>query len=406
MGHNNLHRRIIKNFIWTLYSIWAVLYKKFFLIINILIGSFFRKQFTRKEVSKILIIRTDHLGDLVITTPALQTIRKYFPNAKITLLVKDQYVNLMQQFKVADKVLPFPGILGLYSLRHEKFDLAISYKPNTFLLYLILLLMGIKYRVGFDIYGNGITLTTPVTFRYLPEFPSANMREIVMDIPRELGINIRQNNFFLHKPTVNAQNKISKKITNIIGNKKRLLIGMCVGTNRKNTFIDKITMYITIEKRVLPINMYVDLSEWLLKKYSSILFFIGTKDERAYIDSIIQKIGNPNVVNLAGETSPEDLYDLISRLNLLISNDTGPLHIADIIQKPLVTIFGYSDPDIWGPFGKYNYGIARRSDLSCSPCQRMTSKTDYFCNYAACTNRLHLSIIKNVTQSVIEKMPK
>jgi len=100
-------------------------------------------------------------------------------------------------------------------------------------------------------------------------------------------------------------------------------------------------------------------------------------DRAAAARSVVERIGPP-VVDLTGRTDLGVLGAVISRLSLLLTNDSGPAHIAYALGTPTVTIFGETDPEQWGPPPGGPFRVARRV-LPCWPCPEERCMIDYAC---------------------------
>lgn len=400
--------KLYKNTLWFLRNIYLTIYKNIFHFFSLIFKIKTSQKIDKDKVRQIIIIRNDRLGDLLLSLPALNTIRKGFPKATITLFIKQEYAKFISETKLVDRIICYKGTWNLVKyLKRNHFDLSIVFHPPNFLLYLILYLSKIGYRAGYNLYNNGFLLSHPVEFRYLPGYPPLNIKEIFMDIPRGFNLNpvfeITSRIFKCHFP--------DKSNVDMFFNKNHLddggvVIGICSGAGRKSKFIDRIAGYISFEKHVWPKEKYIQLSKWLIDTYNAKIIFIGSKKEKLYIGKIINELSCKNAYDFSG-TSLCELYHLINKVDLLITNDTGPMHIAELLKKPMVAIFGYSDPKIWGPKDNdFPYRIVQRKDLPCIPCQRMQSKRDYMCDNPVCMTHLKQEDVKKATKEIIEKIEK
>lgn len=104
--------------------------------------------------------------------------------------------------------------------------------------------------------------------------------------------------------------------------------------------------------------------------------FFGDASSDALIKEIVQ--GTPKqVINLAGVTSVRELICLIDECDVLVSNDSGPMHIAAALDTPLVALFGSTDEDVTGPYGKPSSILRHKTD--CSPCLKRVCPIDFRC---------------------------
>ena len=112
---------------------------------------------------------------------------------------------------------------------------------------------------------------------------------------------------------------------------------------------------------------------------TALLCFTGALGEREYVQSIIARIGGgpDRIVNLAGRLSLKELIALFSEASLLITNDSGPMHLAAAVNLPTVAIFGPESPEFYGPVG--NSSINLYASLPCSPCLNVYNAKKFIC---------------------------
>jgi lipopolysaccharide heptosyltransferase II len=115
-----------------------------------------------------------------------------------------------------------------------------------------------------------------------------------------------------------------------------------------------------------PLENFARLADNLVGKEAS-LVFTGSPDDREAVQSILGQIQNhQRVVNLAGKTDLKELAGLFSLADLVLTPDTGPMHLAAAVQAPLIALFGPTAPWRTGPYG--NNHVILRKPLACSPC--------------------------------------
>jgi ADP-heptose:LPS heptosyltransferase len=90
----------------------------------------------------------------------------------------------------------------------------------------------------------------------------------------------------------------------------------------------------------------------------------------------VMQLAEVPIASLVGETSIEDLVALIARADLIASGDSGPLHLAVALGRPLVSVYGPTDPAIYGPFNPAGPSAVHRFDLPCSPCYTMAMSAE------------------------------
>ena len=119
-----------------------------------------------------------------------------------------------------------------------------------------------------------------------------------------------------------------------------------------------------------PLPSFLETARQLQKEFKASIFLFGSKADQAVCEQMCEVLSAPpgagTVVNLAGQTSLVEMGGWFSQMNLVLVNDSGPLHLAVAQGIPVVTMFGPTDPKRTGPYGDGHYVL--RSDISCSPC--------------------------------------
>jgi heptosyltransferase-2 len=121
--------------------------------------------------------------------------------------------------------------------------------------------------------------------------------------------------------------------------------------------------------RMLPKDMYIKIANELASDSKYFILFIGSKEEEKLIHEILDKITyKGNVLDLSGKTTLRELFYLISKIDLLVTNDTGPLHIASAQNTKTIGLFGPNTPVRFGPYNKKSVSFYKKSSCTFSPC--------------------------------------
>jgi ADP-heptose:LPS heptosyltransferase len=140
---------------------------------------------------------------------------------------------------------------------------------------------------------------------------------------------------------------------------------LALAENKEYIVINVNASDLRIERR-WPAEYFIKLLQDLTSKDSSILIFlIGSKDEIAYTDGICSLISHQNVISLAGKTTIDQLILLISKAKIMVTNDTGPMHIAFALNTKTISLFGPCSPD---QYGKGENTLVMYKKMYCSPC--------------------------------------
>jgi len=346
----------------------------------------------------ILIVKTSAIGDVTHTLPALHAIRKKYPDAHITWLVEEAAADLIIGHKALDRVLvskrkrwlkdlkkgPRRGaaLMEAYrflkELRDTEYDLLIDFQ-SLLKSGILIALTRAKRKVGFDkgmehaehshIFLN--ERIPPVDMDYhailrelmlLEAIGIGDDREIVFDVP------------------------IADEDRDAV---RRLLASQ--GIAGAKTLV-AINPQATWETKQWKRGEFAALADRLLEKGYDVVF-TGSGDDREEVRNIISRMRN-RCGNLAGETSLKTLAALYEKADVVVSTDTGPMHIAAAVGTPVVALFGPTAPWRTGPFGDKHKVV--RLGLSCSPCfRRQCSTTD-------CMQQITVDRVFNSVQEILQ----
>ncbi len=299
----------------------------------------------------ILIIQTAFLGDVILITPLIRAVKNIFPKAQIDVLIVPQYGailknnpyirNIIGFDKRKNKVKAFWRTLRI--LRKNHYDMAIAPHSSVTTAYLMLL-AGIRERVGFDRWhaAKYLTIKTPH-----PDGVHKIERLLQLVTP------FSDKKFDIQTEIFPGEKEISKakELLSEYFDKEKKLIAVAPGS-------------VWFTKR-WPQEHYIKLSE-ILAKEEYILVFLGAPDEREICRQIID-MADVKALNLAGTTSIPESAAVIALCDLMICNDSGPLHIANAVQTDVFAFFGPTTRK----FGYYPYRKGDKVfeiDLDCRPC--------------------------------------
>jgi lipopolysaccharide heptosyltransferase I len=327
-----------------------------------------------KIPEKILIIRLSAIGDVVHVLPALRLLRSHFPESKIAWLVEDKASGILTGHPDIDDVIVFPrkkwqreilkinktlntlsDILSFYKkLRREHYDLIIDFQGNL-KSGIMNLITGSGKRAGF---GRGHCKEfNYLTTHYQVFPPGKKMHRIDKNLflLKELGI---ENGFQRPElPVFKPDKKYISKFINTGTNPSLPVIIIHPGTSKFGSY------------KQWPPSNYALLADMILDTYEANVVFTWGPYEFGIVKEILEKMKHKALP--ACETrSIKQLIELIRHASLFIGGDTGPLHIASILDIPVVGIYGPKDPEIYGPYsGK---AVVIKKDVPCSPCRKRT----------------------------------
>jgi ADP-heptose:LPS heptosyltransferase len=315
----------------------------------------------------ILIILIAGIGDLIMASASLRALRNGHPDAEIYLLTSSEasilavnypYINRVRSFPVREiRKDKFKGLRAINIIREARkiqFDLCLNlYRVTSWRgalrMGLLMCFLRSQIKAGHDSKGFGLFLGTKAAKETFENrhFTDAmlELAKLAGGVPDDRGIEVfwakgveaKWDTFF---PEGNQQ-------------MRSLRIGINPGADRP-------------EKRWSPEN-YASVADHLseLRGANTFLFGGPGEEDLAYR---IEKAMNYPVTNLAGKLSLNELTYLISRMDLFITNDSGPMHIAAAVKTPVVALFGPEDPMYTKPYTSPDLYRIVQKELDCRPC--------------------------------------
>lgn len=302
---------------------------------------------------RFLIIRIDRIGDVVLSTPVLKSLRKSFPDSFIAFMVQPYTKDILLNNKYLDEIITYEKDKSIFYysnlLRKYKFDYAFLLLPDKKLA-MILLLAGIKHRitVGWKPYQALTFMKMVSRNKYNPLRHEA---DYCLDLARVVGLKYED-----LTPEIHLTNEEIKLSHNLLPKKEDEIIFGINPTSGKSAPNWRIENYITLTKL-------------LLNKYSNIRILFNSEG--------IENISNNfNIKELERiifikELKLRELILYISRLDLLISASTGPMHIASALKIPTLSLFcplTACSPKLWGPLGNESQIILPAENYCSTQC--------------------------------------
>ncbi|MBF0215583.1 MAG: lipopolysaccharide heptosyltransferase II [Candidatus Omnitrophica bacterium] len=313
-----------------------------------------------RKQRRILLARTDRLGDVVLTTPAIRELRRVFPDAFIAVMVRPYAGDIVKNDPHIDEVILydkngahsgfFQTLRFAFSLRKYRFDSAISFHPNN-RTHLIFFFSGIPERAGYD-RNMPYLLTKKVP--HDKQKGDMHEAEYNLDLLEKLGIPVSKDDLCPIMVTSRSEKELVDKIITEKGIKKRFVV-----FHAGASCLSKIWSY----------ENFAEVAVRTRDEFGLDIVLIGSLETLSINEKIVS-IVKKSVHDLAGVLSVGETAELIRRSVLLISNDSGPVHIASAVGTPNVVIFGRKDPGLsplrWGPLGKTDRVLHK--DAGCIAC--------------------------------------
>ncbi|HEY5766196.1 MAG TPA: lipopolysaccharide heptosyltransferase II [Candidatus Udaeobacter sp.] len=300
---------------------------------------------------RILIRSSNWLGDAVMSVPAVRAIKNGRPDVHVTVAAPDKIAPMWKLIPEVDAIILLPkgSIFSVVRLLRQqmRFDVAILF-PNSLRVALETWLSAIPQRVGYRGHRRSCLVDQIVREPRKPRPPEHHSLRFLR-IARECGA--ETSNIEFPKPN---------QTSNI---KHQTLIGLCPGAEYGPA------------KRWLP-ERFAEVAAKITAQASAQWILLGTKNDTAIGEQIATAIGD-HCVNRIGQTTLDQLIDELRRCRLLLTNDTGTMHLAALLGVPVVAIFGSTEPRLTGPLG--NKHIILRHHVECSPCFLRECPIDFRC---------------------------
>lgn len=325
----------------------------------------------RDAIRHVLVRATNWVGDVILMTPALTAVRRAFPLASITALARSPVAELLTASPDVNEVMRDEthdrdgGLAGRLALirevRRQGFDLAIVF-PHAFEAALVAALAGIPIRVGYRAEGRGWLLTHPVKRR-----PSRRHQlHHYLDLVEAFGI----------KP--DHAGPVLRLSLESIAEADRLLGQAGVRPGAVLIGLNPGAAYGPAKR--WPAEQYAALAARLEARCGAIPIILGGPADLEAAEEVMARYEahhRGRLISVAGQTSLLGAAAVIARCRVVVTNDSGLMHVAAALGVPVVALFGPTDPVLTGPVG--NGHTVLRRPVPCSPCRFRDCPIDHRC---------------------------
>jgi len=291
---------------------------------------------------KVLFFRPDHIGDLLLTTPAIHSLKKSFPELNLTVAVGSWSAEILKYNPYIDDIsiinLPWLAreikasyiemVKKIFQLRRSDYDHIFSFRIAAKSA-LVSYLLGGKKRWGFNVVKSRWAFTNNVPYN-----TKKHVVENYLDIIETFGAK-RENNG----------------------------LEIFIREEERSNFIKRFTLpddYVVISPgagyspKLWVSERWAKIADWV--SFNIPVVITGSSSEKSLIKEITSEMKGKSI-NLCGELSIRELAVLIEKSKLLISVDSAAVHIASALSTPLIALFGFTDPVQWGPYPMKNTNI-------------------------------------------------
>lgn len=333
----------------------------------------------KENIRKILCIKPRGIGDIVNSTIIIDNLKNFFPSATIDYLVEPFATHAVEYLPEVNKVInmknrEFPLKVAL-RIRKEKYDLLLDTwcNPRTAQ---ISFLSGVKYRVGFAYRGREYAYNILATSARGKSHSAEHNLEILN--PLNIPVVSKRIHYQIPDDIINDGKKFIN--ANFKGNTKIIGIIPAGGWKSKRCDAEK----------------WVEIINALSNKYSvQFLILWGPGDEQ---DATYIKENTGENCVLAPNTSLIEMSGLIKNCDIILANDSGPMHISAAMNIPTLGIFGPTDPEAHRPYAE-NSDYIIKDDLDCIICNKFECPFNH-----ECMRQLDVSKVLNKIEKIGRKI--
>jgi lipopolysaccharide heptosyltransferase I len=345
----------------------------------------------------ILIVKLSALGDVVQTIPAFEALRNHYSSAHISWLVEEEAADLLQYYPGLDEImvcrrrswlkelrnpLLWPKVsLDIVrfcgSLRQRYYDVIIDLQGLLKSAIWVGLARG-RRKIGFDGTREG-------SWRFLnerlpPYDPDRHSLDRYLDVARYLGAEVE--NVLVRDPWTPAEEHHFRNRLNQVTRNGESPLVVCHPVSRWQT-------------KLWPEAKFARLAAEMVERLQATVVFTGSAEDRDEIAAVMHEAGGVRLYNWAGTTNLRELAYLCKRATVVISTDSGPMHLAAVLGTPVVALFGPTAPWRTGPYG--NTHRVLRMERDCSPCFQRS------CETVECMTAIE---VDDVFRAVVEQLDK
>ena len=305
------------------------------------------------DFRRILLIKPSSLGDIVHALPVVAALKDRWPGARLTWLVKRQWADLVERAAGVDRVWPVDATVGSWlgqvsALRAERFDLAVDLQ-GLFRSGALAWLSNASQRIGLANGREG----SPWFYTHRVPVPTVEMHAVdrYLLVATALGAGPQGTPQFRFK-MLEADFAVVREVF-----------------QRKGSSVDSPWVAMNLSARWptkrWPLSSFAVVLDQLYKEGLGPVAVIGSSSEQHEAIQLRTLTKNP-FVDLSGAVSIGYLPALLSKAALVITNDSGPMHIAAAVGTPVVALFGPTSATRTGPYGAGHRPLAHQ--IPCSPC--------------------------------------
>ena len=332
------------------------------------------------SINKILLIKLRGIGDVILSTIVLENLKHNFPTASIDYLTEKPSEQILSGIDEVNNIhlfsrKDFVGRIKLIKqIRKEKYDLILDFFSNPFTAQ-ITFLSGAKYRAGFPYQGRkyAYNLYGPV------DRVSHHAADLHLKFLEAIGLVVSTKNLKISLEQSSISNANSFWENNF--EKDDFVVGISPSGGWPS-------------KKCDPIK-FAEIADEIVNKYNAKIFLLWGPDDEKECDEI-KKIMKSESIK-APRTNVQQMSAYISKCNLLVANDSGPMHISTAVGTPTLSLHGPTDPKLQGPYGDKHAWI-NKFDLHCIICNKLECPFNH-----ECFLELDVNLVMNKIDEIVKK---
>lgn len=326
--------------------------------------------------SRILLVKTAGIGDTVQLIGIIQELKNQLPNCRIDVVATKSNYSMVKLIKEVDNINLFDMMRPISSLKKiyfmGRYDLLFDFASWPRINAIISFFARANYKIGFK--------------------RSHMHRHYVYDSVINHSDDVHELVNYRHQ-LVAAKLKVFDLIPRLYINGDSPLKGeyavfhLCPGGAKKDL-------------KMWPIGNWLELSKFVYGKYGWPIIFTGGKDDSSVIQEMMQDLSEMGIKasNVAGRYKLDETAALLAHSQVLVSVDTGIMHMGSALDIPMVALMGPTSPKRWGPLSQHS--IAVGSDDSCRPCISLGWDTD--CNRPLCMDHISVRKVEKAIEIVLD----
>ena len=337
------------------------------------------------DPERLLVVMPTWLGDCVMATPTLGTLRRLYPHAHLAALVREPLTELLAGLPGLDAVLGLTRGRGASlltdarNLRRHGFDTAVLL-PNSFRTALMVRLAGIPRRVGYGRDGRSLLLTDALIPRREDSYIPVPTRAYYLGLARYLGA--REIDPAMRLAVGDGEQRAATALL--------AAAGLDPADGRPLVLLNPGASFGAA--KMWPVERFAEVADRCAAELGAVVGLIGAPAERPVLDAVQAAADTPLLDLPRHGLDLGTLKAVVARARVLVTNDTGPRHVAAALGTPVVSIFGPTDP-AWTEIGFDRERIVR-VDVPCGPCQLKVCPLDH-----RCMTRIHpRRVVDNVAE--------